>query len=42
MPAYVIADIDVKDPAAYEHYKKGVGPTLDAPADAAAPAPVDF
>lgn len=29
MPAYVIADIEVKDAAAYEAYKKDVGATVD-------------
>jgi uncharacterized protein (DUF1330 family) len=28
MPAYVIADIEVRDAAAYEAYKKDVGATL--------------
>jgi len=28
MPAYVILDIDVKDPALYEEYKKQGAPTL--------------
>lgn len=28
MPAYVIADIEVKDAAAYESYRNGVEPTV--------------
>lgn len=28
MPAYVIAEIEVKDPAAYEEYREAAGPTL--------------
>lgn len=30
MPAYVIADVEVHDPAAYAEYAAGVGATLDA------------
>lgn len=29
MPGYVIADVDVKDPAAYEEYRKLVPATLE-------------
>ena len=30
MPAYVIANVDVKDPARYEEYRKMVLPTIQA------------
>ena len=30
MPAYLIGNIEVTDPAAYEEYKKGVGATVTA------------
>jgi len=30
MPAYLISNIEVTDPAAYEEYKKGVGATVAA------------
>ncbi|HTM57914.1 MAG TPA: DUF1330 domain-containing protein [Candidatus Udaeobacter sp.] len=30
MPAYVIVDIDVKDPAAYEEYRRLAPPTITA------------
>jgi uncharacterized protein (DUF1330 family) len=30
MAAYLIADVDVKDPGAYEEYKRGVGATIAA------------
>ena len=30
MPAYLIGNIEVTDPAAYEEYKKGVGATVAA------------
>ena len=29
MPAFVIAEIEVKDPRAYDEYKKGVGATVE-------------
>ena len=30
MSAYIIVDIDVRDPAGYEEYKKLAGPTVEA------------
>lgn len=30
MTAYIIADVDVTDPAAYEDYKRAVPPTIEA------------